>query len=316
MKHIRLFSALALLVAAMGPATGPAFAADAIFPPGGRVGITPLVGLAAAKTFVGFETEDHSVKVLVAELPAEAYGEVMNAFKINPAGTNGIRPESIETAAGPAYYTAENAKDGASNVRRYSMIMPGGTFSGYIAVQVPENASKIYTDEAVRQMFASAVTRKEVPVEEQFALMPFKISELADFKNVRTLAVGAAIILADGDETTGFEPAPFMVIGIIGSAPAQPEDRDRFAQETATGIPGVRDARITMSEPVRIDGMPGYETRIDATSGKDNTPVTVVQWLRFGGPTVMRIIGSSPRDQWSKAFPRFRAVRDGIQQRG
>jgi hypothetical protein len=107
-----------------------------------------------------------------------------------------------------------------------------------------------------------------------------------------------------------------MVIGIIGSTPAQPEDRDRFARETVTGIPGVRDARITMSEPVRIDGVPGYETRIDAISGKDNTPVTIVQWLRFGGPTVMRIIGSSPRDQWSNAFPRFRAVRDGIQQRG
>jgi hypothetical protein len=312
MKHIRLFSALALLIAA----TCPAFAADAIFPPGTRVGMTPLVGLVAAKNFVGFETDDHGVKVLVAELPAEAYGEVMNAFKANPAGTNGIKPETIETAAGTAYYTADNARDGASSVRRYSMIMPGGTFSGYIAVQVPENASKIYTDEAVRQMFASATIRKEVPVEEQLALMPFKISQLADFKNVRTLAVGAAIILADGDETTGFEAAPFMVMGIIGSGPAQPGDRDRFAQETATAIPGVRNARITMSEPVRIDGVPGYETRIDATSGKDNTAVTVVQWLRFGGPTVLRIIGSAPRDQWSKAFPRFRAVRDGIQQRG
>ena len=62
------------------------------------------------------------------------------------------------------------------------MILPGGTFSGYVAVQVPENATKIYTDEAVRQMFASAVIRKEVPVEEQLGLMPFKISELSDFK--------------------------------------------------------------------------------------------------------------------------------------
>jgi hypothetical protein len=105
------------------------------------------------------------------------------------------------------------------------------------------------------------------------------------------------------------------VIGLIGTAPAQPEDRDRFAQETATAIPGVRSARITMSEPLRLDGMPGYETRINAISGKDNTPVTVVQWLRFGTPTVMRIIGSAPRDQWEKAFPRFRAVRDGITQR-
>src|ERR1700722_2474063 len=105
------------------------------------------------------------------------------------------------------------------------MILSGGTFSGYVAVQVPENAGKIYTDDAVRKMFASAVTRSQVPVEEQLALMPFKLTELGAFKNVRTLAPGAAIILADGDEVTGFEPAPFMVIGIIGSAPAQPEDR-------------------------------------------------------------------------------------------
>jgi hypothetical protein len=312
MKPIRLLSAVALFVTAICPA----FAADPVFPPGMRVGMTPLVGLTRAKSFVGFETEDQSVKVLVTELPAEAYGEVMNAFKANPAGTGGIKPESIETAAGLAYYTAESAKDGATNVRRYSMILPGGTFSGYVAVQVPENATKIYSDDAVRQMFASAVIRKEVPVEEQLGLMPFKISQLGDFKNVRTLAPGAAIILADGDEVTGFEPAPFMVIGLIGATPAQPEDRGRFAQQAATTFPGLRDARITMSEPIRIDGMPGYETRIDATSGKDNTAVTVVQWLRFGGPSSLRIIGSAPREQWPKAFPRFRAVRDGIQPRG
>jgi hypothetical protein len=311
MKLLRRLSMVALLLAA----TSPAFAGDPVFPPGARVGLTPLVGLVPAKTFNGFETEDHGVKVLVAELPAEAYGEVVNAFKANPAGTNGIKPESIESPAGLAYYTAENAKDGATSVRRYSMIMPGGTFSGYVAVQVPENSSKIYTDDAVRQMFASATIRKQVPVEEQLGLMPFKVSELGDFKNVRTLAAGAAIILADNDETTGFESAPFMVIGLIGTTAAQPDDRGRFAQQTATSIPGVRDARITMSEPIRIEGMPGYETRIDATSGKDNTSVTVVQWLRFGNSNTLRIVGSAPRDQWSSAFPRFRAVRDGIQPR-
>jgi hypothetical protein len=312
MNHIRLLSAVVLLFTTIWPA----LAADPIYPAGSRVGMTPLVGLSRAKKFVGFETEDQSVKVLVAELPAEAYGEVQNAFKANPAGTGGIKPESIETSAGLAYYTAENAQDGATNVRRYSMILSGGTFSGYVAVQVPENATKIYSDEAVRQMFASTVIRKQVPVEEQLGLLPFNISEMSNFKTVRTLAVGSAVIIADGDETTGFETAPFMLVGLIGSAPAQPGDRDRFAQQTATTIPGVREARITMSEPVRIDGMPGYETRIDATSGKDNTPVTVVQWLRFGGgPNTMRIIGSAPREQWTKAFPRFRAVRDGIQPR-
>jgi hypothetical protein len=310
MKHIRILSALVLFVAAICPA----LAADTIFPPGVRVGVTPLVGLVGARTFVGFETEDHGVKVLMAELPAEAYNEVVTAFKASPAGTNGIKPQSIETSAGVAYYTAENARDGATSVRRYSMILPGGAFSGYIAVQVPENASKIYTDEAIRQMFSSAAVRRQVPLEEQLGLMPFKISELGDFKNVRTLAVGSAVLLADGEENSSVEVAPFMVLSLMGSAPAQPDDRGRFAQEAAISIPGVREARMTMSEAVRIEGMPGYETRIDGISGK-GTPVTVVQWLRFGGPTTLRIIGSAPRDQWAKAFPRFRTVRDGIQPR-
>ncbi|HKS19507.1 MAG TPA: hypothetical protein VJS63_09910 [Bradyrhizobium sp.] len=311
MSLIRQLVALALFAMAANPAS----AADPVFPPGARVGMVPLVGLVRAKSFIGFETEDQGVKVVVADLPAEAYGEVATAFKANPAGSGGVKPESIETGAGLGYYTVENARDASGNVRRYSMIVPGIAFSGYIAVQVPENASKIYTDDAVRQMLASATVRKEVPVDEQLGLLPFKLGEMSEFKNVRTLAPGAAVIVADGDETSGFEAAPFMIIGLIGTGPATPDDRGRFAQQIATTIPGVRDGKITMSEPVRIDGQPGYETRIEAISGKDNTPVTIVQWLRFGGQSSLRIVGSSPRDQWAKAFPRFRAVRDGIQPR-
>jgi hypothetical protein len=311
MIRLRVLTAVALLVATLRPG----WAADATFPPGARLGLVPLVGLSRAKSFSGFESEDQRVKVLIAELPADAYGEVANAFKANPAGTGGVKPEKIETSAGTAYYTAETAKDGADTVRRYSMILSGGTFSGYVAVQVPDNVTKIYTDDAVRQMFASSVVRKDVPVAEQLGLMPFNMTELSNFRNVRTLAPGAAIVLADSDETKGFEAAPFMVIGLLAVTPPQPDDRARFAQQAATTIPGVRDARITMSEPIRIDGQPAFETRIDATSGKDNTSVTVVQWLRFGGPNMLRIIGSAPRNQWSAAFPRFRAVRDGIQPR-
>jgi hypothetical protein len=315
MTHLRLFSALALLVIAMGGASFSALAADPIFPPGARLGMTPLVGLVPAKAFTGFETEDQSVKVLIAELPASAYGEVMNAFKTNPALATGAKPESLETGAGTAYYTAETAKNASGTFRHYSMILSGGAFSGYVDVQVPENATKIYSDDAVRQMLASAVIRKEVPVDEQLALMPFKVGDLGDFKNVRALGATGALLLADGDEMTGFETAPFMVVGLMPSAPAQPDDRARFAEQTARAIPGMHNGRITMSEPVRIGGVAGYETRIDAASGKDDTPVTLVQWLRFGGQGSLRIIGSAPRDQWEKAFPRFRAVRDGVEPR-
>jgi hypothetical protein len=45
--------------------------------------------------------------------------------------------------------------------------------------------------------------------------------------------------------------------------------------------------------------------------------VTVVQWIRFNaGGASLRIIASAPQDQWTDAFSRFRAVRDGIQPKG
>ena len=78
-------------------------------------------------------------------------------------------------------------------------------------------------------------------------------------------------------------------------------------------IAGLRDVKMTNNEPLRIDGTAGYETRIEGVTGKDNTPVRVVQWLRFGsGSATLRIVASAPQAGWSDAFTRFRAVRDSI----
>lgn len=312
MKH--LVRCLAIALATLWAV--PTLAADPTYLPGTRLGLVPLVGLAPAKTFVGFETEDHSVKVLITELPAAAYREVETTFKTHPEGANGIKPETVETGAGLAFYTIENAREGTAAVRRYSMILSGGSFSGFVAVQVPESASKIYTDEAIRSMFATAGVRPNVPDSEQLGTLPFKVTERGSFKSVRTLTPGGAVMLADSGETADIEKAPFMVLGVVGSVPDKSDDRARYAEQAARLIPGLREGRITMSEPIRIESAPGFETRIDAVSGKDATPVTVVQWLRFGsGGRAIRVIGSAPRDQWSDAFSRFRTVRDGIQLR-
>src|SRR5262249_11643923 len=211
----------------------------------------------------------------------------------------------LDTPAGLAYYTVETGKAGTATVKRYSMIVPGTGFSGYVAVQVPENATKIYSDDAVRQMFATAITRKEVPVDEQLAQMPSRIPVRAASKTARRLPPGAGVVWAVGDEPTGLDPKPYMIIGLIGATPQQADDRARFAQEAALQIPGMRESRITMSEPIRINGQAGFETRIDGVSGKDKTQVTVVQWIRFGGGTSLRIIASAPRDQWSAALTRL-----------
>lgn len=296
-------------------ASSPALAADPVFPSGARVGLVPAEGLNVAKEFLGFESEDQKVKVGVAEIPPAAFTTVEAAVKEGkPTGT-GSKPEPFETAAGKAFITSDTGKDGSTAVRLYSVIVAGDKFTGYIIAQAREDAAKPVSDEAMRKMLASAKLRNEVPVQEQLSLMPFKIGELSDFKTVRTLAPRSSILLTDGSEDTTLDGAPYMVIGLTAAGPEKADDRGRFAQQVAATIPGIRNARITSSEPMRIDGTAGYETRIEATAGKNDTPVNVVQWLRFGGGSSLRIIASSTRDDWPKAFPRFRAVRDGIDPR-
>lgn len=311
----RIACTLALLVL-LSPGA-PALAADPVFPAGARVGLVPAEGLKPSADFLGFESADKKVKVGVAEIPAAAYEAVAAAEKGGqPATTTGVKPEIFETAAGKAYLTSETGKDGAATVRMYSLIVSGGDrFAGYVIAQARDDADKAVTDEAMRRMLASTALRPEVPVDEQLGLLPFKIGDLASFKTVRTLTPRASVLLTDGTEDTTLDGAPYMVIGVVGSAPATPDDRGRFAQQAAQSIPGLRGARITSSEPLRIEGSPGYETRIDAVTGKDDTPVSVVQWLRFGTGSTLRIIASATRDDWPKAFPRFRAVRDGIDSR-
>jgi hypothetical protein len=155
--------------------------------------------------------------------------------------------------------------------------------------------------------------RNEVPVDEQLGLLPFTVSDIANFKTVRTIAPRAALLLTDGKADDEQGSTPYMMVGILQGSNVENDDRGRYAQQVATTIPGLREARFTANEPIRIDGTPGYETRIEAVGGKSDTPISVIQWLRFGsGGATLRIVGVSPKDQWAAAFPRFRAVRDGI----
>lgn len=288
-----------------------AHAADAVYPPGVRVGLVPPAGMSVAKEFLGFESDDKDVKFGVAELPPEAFATVETAFKDGKGTANGAKVEPFKTDSGDAFITVESRKEGDTSFKTYSLIAKGEKFTGYVIAQVREGASKLSDDE-VRKVLATVTLRADVPAQEQLALLPFKVGELSGFKTVKMLAMRQSVLLTDGTEDTTLDGAPYMIIGTIQATPATNDDRGRFAEQVARAIPGLRNARVTGNEPMRIDGTQGYETRIEAVAGKDDTPVTVVQWIRFGSGSSLRIIASATKDEWAKAFPRFRAVRDGI----
>ena len=312
MKHfLRLAAIASVLASALSFSVG-AKAADVVFPPSSRVGIVPLDGLVVSKEFLGFETDDKTLKVGIAEIPPAAFEAVETAFKEGKPVGDGNKVDQLKTQAGDAYVTIESRKEGDANFKTYSVIAKGDTFSAYVIAQMKEGAAKAPTDETMRKMLSSVTLRKEVPVEEQLSLLPFKVAELSGFKTVRLLSMRASVLLTDGTEDTQLDGAPYMVIGTIPVNPGAQEDRARFAEQAARSIAGLRNARLISNEAIRIDSTPGFETRIEAVTGKNDTPVSIVQWLRFGSGATLRIIASATKDDWPQAFPRFRAVRDGV----
>ncbi len=78
------------------------------------------------------------------------------------------------------------------------------------------------------------------------------------------------------------------------------------------GVPDLKGTRVTGSEPLRFGGQQGHQIFAVARDAAGND-LSVVQWVRFGGSGYMQLLGIARVDAWREAYPRFRAVRDGLE---
>jgi len=78
-------------------------------------------------------------------------------------------------------------------------------------------------------------------------------------------------------------------------------------------ITGVRNVHITMSEPLRIGGQPGYQTMAEAKDARSGSDVMVVQWLRFGSGGFLQMTSVARADNWIGVLARLRAIRDSVE---
>jgi hypothetical protein len=76
----------------------------------------------------------------------------------------------------------------------------------------------------------------------------------------------------------------------------------------------VKDVHIISGEMLRLGGgaLATHEFQAEAKEAFTDTPMKLVQWVRFGSGSFIRMVGVARADQWTTAFPHFRAVRDGV----
>lgn len=294
-------------------ALGPAHAAQPVFPKDSRIGLVlPPGDLKPSTHFVGFEDRARKVTIAVFDLPGRAYEAVeQSAFGKKPKGLTVKKRELFSFAGGIGFLITGEAKIGGENVRSWYLLVntttnKAGHVAAFVRVHVPDKASAVYPDAAIRAALRS-VTFRPPPVDALLKRLPFKLTDMAGFRIMRLGPTVAVLIDGPADDPIHH---PYMVISMGRGAPRNAADQARFSRDLMSSTP-LNDVRITSMESMRITGSTGYEVRADA-KGPDGAPLALVQWLRFGGSAFLRVIGVVHKQDWDKLFPRFRAVRDGI----
>lgn len=317
---LRRLIMLAKMAAAMGFAAVLASplpaSAEVIFPPGLRIGLEPAAGLVASKRFPGFEDDQNKAAVAILDLPARAYEDIeRSAFGPQQTGLTDLKRESFPFGSGIGFLFTAKAEENGVKLTKWFLLGtavagPVNDLAMLINVQVPETASSIYTDAAVRKMLAS-VTFRAAPVAEQLGLLPFKVGDLSGFRVMQVLPQGG-VILIDGPADDMTRRA-YVIVSVGQGAPETPDERGKFARDLLTNAP-LRNLNVTSAEAMRIGGGQGFELRGQA-QGLQGEPVNLVQWVRFGTGGFLRVIGVGPTQGWDDVFTRLRAVRDGVEPR-
>jgi hypothetical protein len=310
---IRLLIVFSLLLVAT------AHAADPKFPPGSRVGLVPPEGFVVARGVPGFQDSQRHSLILLNEYPASAYADIESRVANEEMFRQGVVVESrepMQLPTGPAFLVVGRQEAGGTLFRRWFLFGSTPDLTVIVAVQVPDAEKEHYSDATVRAALVTLAVRPVAPVEEKLGALPFELRELAGFRLARVLGANAALLAEDPAASLDVGEQTLVLVATgAGAPPADPGERNRFAQRVLSDAPGVREIRVRRSEPLRVAGAPGHEILADAKDAKTGTEVTVAQWLRFGINGYIRVLALVRKTAWSEVYPRLRAVRDGVDPR-
>ena len=308
--------AFAVLILAM-----PALAADPTFPPGSRLGLVPPTGMIPSDKFDGFADPDKDAAILITVLPAEAYPQIEKTLDVDALKKKGVtleKREAMQLSFGKGFLLIGNQTAEKTKYRKWLLVASASDLTALVTVQVPLQDSA-YPDSVVRAALATLSVRPTVPEAEELGLLPFVVGDLAGF-HVDDVLRGRAVMLSDMPSGKDSHPEAStggldvrLLIAAMPGAPSESEDRANFARLSFNEIGGIKEVRVTVSEPLRIGGQSGYQTQAEAKDARTGADVMVVQWLRFGGSGYLQMVGIARADTWITALARLRTVRDSIE---
>src|SRR6185436_7158981 len=217
--------------------------------------------------------------ILLLTMPNEAYDEVEKNFTnetLKSLGMEVVTREAMTFKDGKGVFVAGPMEQAGSKRYESRMIANLSGVTALVSVQMLESSRATVTDAMVKDALKTLAVRPQVPEAERLAILPYKIGALSRFRVVISSHDGTAVLTLGPKDATEKVEQPFMLMSVVTGEAPKPDERDKVARQAFGSAPGIKDIRITRSEPLRIGQSQGHEIIADAKDTTSNVEVTAV----------------------------------------
>lgn len=307
-KRLAGSAAMMLAVAAL-LAVAPAGAQERKPIPGTSVSLTAPKGFEPASGFAGLTNKANQASVLIVELPAEAYPQLVTLFD-NPdsARANFARQnitikslDQIDVGGDkvPLLTGSQVAPTGDSFDKWIALLK--GEKTVMLTVQAPQKAKLAPAE--VKAMLASVSLGKEPTLDEKIAALPFAIKPASPFRPVDSIG-GAGLLMTVGDRNT--DPTgtqPLMIAAYQTSGPVKPGQEETLSASLLKGTHNLEGAEIKERKRVPFAGQNGMLLK-GAFKSPNGADKAFAQYLAIGPDgRFVRLIVMAGQDEMPQLQP-------------
>jgi hypothetical protein len=298
MKHWLL---IAVLIAAQAP--GRPDASGYVSFPGAGARLVKPAGFTEAERFHGFQQPGTQSSVMVVRVPGP-YPEVTRGFTAAQLQTRGMQLHSkasvkIDGLPGVLLKVTQRAYQ----VRFMKWILAFGdeTQTFVVTAAFPE-ARQAQLSGPLKAAVLSA-RRERTALPEPGADVPFTIAASPKLKSTR--GIGKMLVYTlDGVLPARSREDPLFIAGpSLSKVPVA--DQREFAIQRLRQTAKTNVTTVTSHEPIRIDGLDGYETVAEARDAGSGVPLLLYQVILFddGSYTLMQgRVGAQHREEYLSEF--------------
>lgn len=305
--RLRQIVVAGLLALICGPAIGAAEQA-----PGSIVAMTPPPGFVPARRFSGFQNPDIGGTILIAEMGLEAKGDMVGIFTSletakTPFARQGVELEErveIDGASAPAFvYRGVQSANGVVYEKWVGLFI--GDKVAIVSFQAPRGRAP--SRAVIAQSFASVELGAPASLEQRIALLPYRFTDLGEFRIARILARTTAWLTIGPRDTDPDNDQPSMVIALSFAPIELPANLRAHGRIALSRIATLTDLKFLKGRETTVAGAPGYRLDASAIDISTGRPMRVAQWMRYDDDYV-RIVAFAPAETWRASEPKFEAI--------